>query len=396
MEPANVPATELEERPHEIFRRLRPTTPLLRRDDGGYIAIRAGDVERLMTDPRTRQSEIEFPTSRGVTDGPLFSFFRHSMLFTNGPDHRRRRAPVSRAFAVKLITELRPRIRAVADRLIERVDARKQMSLLDEYAALIPASIISEILGIPEDDIPRFTRWVYSMARSITPSFAREDVPEIVDAARELMAYVADLLASRRASPRDDFLTSYVQAVDAEENLSPEETLTQIMTVILGGSDTTRAAMTIQVALLLQHRAQWDAVCSDLSLIPGAVAESLRYEPSVGSVPRFTLEEIDIDGYIVPRDRMLALSTLSAMRDPAIYADPDRFDIRRVDHPRKHLVFGNGSHRCLGEALAKAELEEGLAALAARVPQLHVLGELPRVRGYGGIRQISNMTVGWA
>jgi len=102
MEPANVPATELEERPHEIFRRLRPTTPLLRRDDGGYIAIRAGDVERLMTDPRTRQSEIEFPTSRGVTDGPLFSFFRHSMLFTNGPDHRRRRAPVSRAFAVKL------------------------------------------------------------------------------------------------------------------------------------------------------------------------------------------------------------------------------------------------------------------------------------------------------
>jgi cytochrome P450 len=113
-------------------------------------------------------------------------------------------------------------------------------------------------------------------------------------------------------------------------------------------------------------------------------------------VPRFTLEEIDIDGYIVPRNRMLALSTLSAMRDPAIYADPDRFDIRRVDLPRKHLVFGNGSHRCLGEALAKAELEEGLAALAARLPKLHVMGELPRVRGYGGIRQISNMTVGWA
>src|SRR5262245_17607069 len=132
-EPLGVSKTELEQQPHETFRRLRPLTPLIRRDDGGYIAIRAADVERLMTDPRTRQSETELPTSRGVTDGALFTFFKSSMLFTNGPDHRRRRAPLSRVFAVKLIADLRPRIRAVAERLVDRASARKEMNLLDDY-----------------------------------------------------------------------------------------------------------------------------------------------------------------------------------------------------------------------------------------------------------------------
>jgi cytochrome P450 family 103 len=384
---------DFEERPHELFRQLRPITPLVRREDGGYIAIRACDVERLISDPRTRQSETELPKSRGVTDGPLFAFFKGSMLFTNGPDHRRRRAPLSRAFAVKLIASLRPRIREVADQLIDGVYARREMNLLDDYAALIPARVLAGMLGIPETDIPRFTRWVYCMARAITPSFAREDVPEIVDAANQLTVYARELLADRRATPRDDFLTSYVQL--AEGNLSAEEILAQIVTVILAGSDTTRAAMTIQVGLLLQHREQWEAVCKDAALVPGAVAESLRYEPSVGSIPRFTLEDIDLDGHVVPRNRMLSLSTLSAMRDPAVYTDPDRFDILRSDQSRKHMVFGGGTHRCLGEALAKAELEEGLAALTARLPQLRIAGEPPTVRGYGGIRRVSNLHVTW-
>jgi cytochrome P450 len=386
---------DLDERPHDVFRSLRPVTPLMQRADGGYIAIRACDVERLVSDPRTRQSETELPVSRGVTEGPLFEFFKGSMLFTNGPDHRRRRAPLQRAFAAKLIADLRPRIREVAERLLDRVYERREMSLLEDYAALLPARILAEMLGIAEEDVPRFTRWVYSMARAITPSFAREEVPGIVDATHQLSLYASELLASRRRSPRDDFLTSYVQAIDEHDNLSAAETLAQIVTIILAGSDTTRAAMTIQVGLLLGHREQWDAVCRDSSLVAGAVAECLRYEPSVGSLPRFTLEDIELDGCVVPRNRMLSLSTLSAMRDPSTCSDPDRFDIRRADPPRRHMVFGGGSHRCLGEALAKAELEEGLAALTARIPHLRIHRDPLSVYGYGGIRRVSNLHVEW-
>ena len=121
-------------------------------------------------------------------------------------------------------------------------------------------------------------------------------------------------------------------AVNAANEQSDVEMVMQIVTLILAGSDTTRGAGAIQTSLLLQHRDQWDAVCRDPALIPGAVAESMRYEPAVGSFARFTLEDIEIDGWVVPRNRVLSLSTLAAMRDPQLYTDPDRFNIRRSDH----------------------------------------------------------------
>jgi cytochrome P450 len=370
-------------------------TPLIKREDGSYVAILARDVERLATDPRTRQVETELLQSRGVTEGALFDFYKYSMLLSNGPDHRRRRAPLSRVFASRLIDELRPRIRTIAERLIDSVYAQGEMDFLDHFASVLPARIISEILGLPETDVPRFTGWVYQLSRALSASFTREEVPEIDTAAAHLSAYVSELLTSRRAAPRSDFLTSYAAAAEQEGNLSPIETLIQIVTVILGGSDTTRSALTMQAALLLQHRDQWDAVCQDTALIPGAVAEALRYEPSVGSIPRFTCQDIEVGGYLVPRDCVLSLSTLSAMRDPGLYAEPDSFNIRRTDHPRRHPVFGAGAHRCLGEVLARAELEEGLAALVKRLPQLQIVGHPPTMFGHAGIRRVDAMRVSW-
>ena len=394
-EPPTVSIAALDRDPHELFRHHRTLTPLIKREDGAYVAIRAVDIERLATDPRTRQVETELVQSRGVTEGALFDFHKNSMLLSNGPDHRRRRAPLSRAFAFRLICELRPRMRAFAEKLIDSAYAQGEMNFLDHFAGALPAGIISEILGLPEGDVPRFTGWVYQVSRSLSASFTREDVPETDTAARHLTAYVSELLASRRTAPRNDFLTSYAIAVEQEGNLSPIETLIQIVTVILAGSDTTRAAMTMQIALLLQHRDQWDAVCRDTALIPGAVSEALRYEPAVGSFARFTLEDLDVDGYFVPCDRVISLSTLSALRDPALYAEPDTFNIRRTDHPRRHLVFGAGVHRCLGEVLARAELEEGLAALVERLPQLQIAGHAPTLHGHAGIRRVDAMRVSW-
>jgi cytochrome P450 len=395
-EPPTLSISELDQEPHGLYRRLRLMTPFVRREDDSYIAIRSGDVERLYGDTRTRQLEMERTRAQGITSGFLFDILENTMLYSNGTIHRQRRAPLSRAFAFRLITELRPRIRAVAHQLIDRVEKRAEMELVDEYASLIPAHIVSELLGLPEDDIPDFTRWVYSISRSLTFSFAKSDIPDMEQAARNLTEYVQGLLADRRATPRMDFLSSFVLSVDEAGKLSPLEALSQIISVILAGSDTTRAAMAIQVFLLLQHREQWEAVCKgDSSLIASAVSESLRYEPAVGSTPRFTLEDIEIAGFVVPARRVLSLSTLSAMRDPALYTDPDRFNIRRTDHPRRHLIFGGGAHRCIGEVLARAELEEGLAALVDRLPKLQLLGEPLKVSGHAGLRRVSGMQVGW-
>ena len=395
-EPPTFAGAELDRDPHALFRRMRLVTPFLRRDDGSYIAIRSGDVERLYADTRTRQMETERLRSQGIHQGYLYDIFRHTMLYANGTAHRQRRAPLARAFAFRLIAELRPTIRARALKLLDALEDRAQMDLVDEYAALLPACIISEILGLEDTDIPQFTRWVYSISRAFSFAFAKEEIPAMEDAARNLTAYVQRLLVDRRATPRLDFLSSYVLGVDEADKLTPIEVLSQIITVIIGGSDTTRGALAIMVHLLLQHREQWEAVCSgDMKLIAGAVSESLRYEPAVGSTPRFTLADIEISGYLVPAGSVLSLSILSAMRDPALYSEPDRFNIRRADHPRRHMAFGGGAHRCLGEALARAELEEGLAALAERLPTLHMAGEPLRVSGHADIRRISGMRVGW-
>lgn len=390
-----VTVAELDRDPHGLFRHYRPLTAAIRRAEGGYIALRAQDVESLITDPRTRQMETESLQARGVREGNLFDFFAKSMLFTNSSDHRRRRAPVSRAFAWKLIQELRPRVRLVAGELLDSAASERELNFLDGFCAQIPARIVSEMLGLPREDIPQFTRWVYTLSRAIGASFTPADVPEIEAAAGNLKDYVSMLLTDRRATPREDFLTSYVKSVDEADNLSALEITVQIMTLILGGSDTTRAAMAVQTSLLLQHRDQWDALCADPSLIPGAVSESLRFEPPVASVPRIPLEDIDLDGSIIPCGQMLTLSTISAMRDPARYSEPDVFNIRRTDGPKHHLVFGGGPHRCLGEQLARAELEESLSVLTMRLPNLSLAGDPPTLKGHAGIRRIGPMHVRW-
>ncbi|MET0535283.1 MAG: cytochrome P450 [Steroidobacter sp.] len=394
-EPPTIASQEVESQPHRVFRLHRALTPVVKRDDGVYVALRASDVVGLVTDARTRQMETEMAASRGVVEGALFDFFKHTMLLSNGLDHRRRRMPVARAFAYNLITQLRPRIRAIAHQIIDTHLPKGRMNLVEDFASWVPARVICEILGIPPHDIPEFTRHVYKLARALSSSFKREDVPELQEAARELSLYTRGLLQDRRARPAADFLTSYVAALDESEQLSAVEALIQIVTLILAGSDTTRGAIAIQVSLLLQHPWQWVAVCRDAALIPGAVAECLRYEPSVGSFMRIALEDIELDGWTIPRNSMLSLSTLSAMRDPALYFDPDRFDITRTDHPRKHLVFGGGVHYCLGAALAMAELEECLAALTERLPHLQLGGEPLPVRGSGGIRTIGDIQVRW-
>lgn len=393
-EPLRVTAEDFRPDPHAGFARVRPLSGLLDMDGAFPLAPRHADVERLMTDPRTRQIETEPLTLRGITEGALYDFYANSMLVSNAPAHGRRRAPAARTFAFKLIEAWRPRIRALVTELIETQAAAGEMNLLDAIAAPLPSRIIAEILGAPEEDAPRFAEMVYSMSRGIG-AFRDAQFPNIEAAAAELTAYVGELLAARRTAPRDDFLTDYVNSVDEAGRLTAAETLMQIVTLIIAGSDTTRFAFTALVSLLLERRAQWEAVCADPALAPGAVREALRYEPPVGSIGRVATEPLEIDGAPVEADTVLVLSMLSAQRDESVYADPQRFDITRCDHPRWSVTFGGGAHRCLGEALARAELEEALIALAQRLPGLEIVGAPAAYRGHTGIRGITPLTVGW-
>jgi cytochrome P450 family 103 len=387
-------AQELEADPHGVFRAYREKYPVVLHETGGYFVLRFSDVDRVSKDPRFRPSGTSFPQMQGFSSGTMFDAFDHGMLTADGDVHRRRRAPFSRLFAARTINEMRPSIRRTAEDLIEDWYGVGEVDFFDEFAAKMPARIIADLLGLPREDIPEFTLLVYEVTKVFALGLSPDDVVAIEKAGQQLREYVDKVLDERRRSPREDFLSGFLAAATEAGEMSPKEMLYQIFQLIVGGTDTTRVALAMQVALLLQHPEQWSDVCRDPALVPGAVAEAMRFEPSVGAAARVTSEDIDVAGTVIPTGQFVTLSTMSAMRDERTYDRPDIFDIHRTNQPRLHPIFGYGAHRCIGEALARAELEESLSAIAARIPQLE-LDVSPKITGYFGVRRIDAMRVSW-
>lgn len=392
MSPIIDPQT-LIENPHMNFAALRVHYPVIRLGERHYMALRANDVIPMFTDTRTRQIEgsdyvrlNQIPA--GVTARLVSDFF----LFSNEDVHRTKRGLFARAFAFGAIREAAGRIRAAADRLVAELPRGESFDFVERLAARIPAEMIASILGLPATDADYFVPRVNVLARSVAPVYPHARHREIEAAATDLFAYVEGHLRTRLEMPGDDLLSTLAADWNANPVISFESLVHQVLGIIVGGSDTTRAGFAMMVALLLTRRDQWEALRDDPALIPGAVNEALRYDPPVGSIARFTRQEVEIGGARLPAGVMLRLSTMSAMRDPDLYADPDRFDITRTDHPRVHTVFGLGPHRCLGEMLARLEMQEGLAALVAAAPDIR-LETSPRLLGFGGIREITPMKI---
>lgn len=380
---------------YEMFRKLRAETPLVKVPMGMgsmVMALRASMVDQIVSPENTRQLETEMKMMQGIFDGPIFDFVAQVMLFANGEAHQRRRQPVARTFAFKLMEAMRPKAAAVAAELINERLGKGPFDYVTEFAAQIPARIIADILGIPRSDLPVFLKWVNDTAESIG----------FVDVSRragietslvEFNAYVDKLLADRRANPRGDFLSDYVAATAASGDMTEGEIRAQVVGLILAGSDTTRNSMCMTLFQLLQHPEQWTDLCANPDgLKKKASEEGLRFEPVVSGIPRVTTQDLEIEGYVIPAGAVLAVSILSVLRDPEVYADPETFNIHRADQQRWHLAFGAGAHRCAGEALARVELEETFAAIARLAPKTRVVGEPPRLQP-GAIRTVDQMQV---
>ena len=370
----------------EHYRRQGPVAI----DRYGFYWIFSHAHMLVVTDPAlTRQVETEKLLLLGITDGPIWEYFANSLLFSNGATHEKRRRPLARAFAFRMMDGLRPRIRAIAEGLI-RPHLGAETDILNQIAGPLPARIVAEVLGAPADDIPRFSAMVYPAMRalSLRPS---ADIETDVKSLAALDEYIVDLLEARRKDPQDDFLSAYVAQVD-KAGLTAEEARVQISSVILAGSDTTRMALCSTLAQLWNHPDQWAQFVADPDGLKADVAaEGLRFDPVIGSLPRVALQDFELSGVTVPKDALIAPIIPAILRDPDVYAEPDSFNIHRTDHPRYHPVFGAGAHRCLGEALARAELEEAIAAFASLAPKAELIAA-PKLSGVSGARTIDGMT----
>jgi hypothetical protein len=382
---------------YEVFSELRQKTPIVRVPIGmGYmtLALRARATDLIVSDA-TRQIETETKMMQGIFNGPIYDFTANVLLFANGDVHRRRRQPIARTFAFKLMEAMRPAAIATASELINERLGKGPIDFLHEIAAQIPARIIADVLGIPRSDLPVFMKWIGDTSASI--GFVDLDRrAQIEQSLNEFDNYVEGLLADRRANPKQDFLTDYCAATAASGDLTEAEIRAQVVGLILAGSDTTRNSLCMTLHQLLRHPDQWRAFCADPDgLKKKAVEEGLRFEPVVSGIPRVAVSDMEVEGYLIPAGAIISVSIVSVLRDPDVYANPESFDITRADQQRWHLAFGAGAHRCAGEALARVELEETLATIARLAPNTKLVGEAPKLQP-GAIRTVDQMKVSFA
>lgn len=376
---------------HAVFRDLRERSPVARNAMGMAIGLRARQLDLIVSDA-TRQIETETLMLQGVTSGPIFDLRQNSILFSNGDAHRRRRQPLARTFAFKLMEGMRPRAAAVASELIGSRLGVGPFDFVADISAQVPARIIAGILGIPDTDLPYFQKLVADAVETLG-FFDMSRRKALEDSVVEFDAYVGGLLDDRRRNPRGDWLSEFAAATKEAGEMSEAEIRTDVIGLIVAGSDTTKNSIAMTLGLLLDNPDQWRLLREDPDgMKKGAALEGLRYEPVAFGVPRISQSDFELDGYAIQPGQLTIFSIVSASRDPEVFARPDEFDIARTDHPRWAYAFGGGAHRCLGEALAKVEIEETLAAVARLAPKAELANGMPRILNMP-IRTVAEMRV---
>lgn len=355
----------------DAFERLRDQSWLVRTPIGG-VAIGRSQVQALLADRRLRSSVLELLKLQGVGDGPVFEALASSVLAVDGDDHVRLRRLVSPSFTPRAIEHRRQEMRERLAPLLDAVAPLGRTEFMADIADQYPIQVMCDLLGVPAEDHRDFARWNQAATWVLSLELvAHRDEAE--EGMAQLQEYVRALIADRRRSPRDDLVTSLVQAEEQGDRLSDRELETMIAGLLFAGYDTTRNQLGLAMALFATNPDQWAALRSDPGLAPAAVEEVMRVSAAVTSIPRFVLEDIVLDGYQVSAGTLLMLSTAGANRDPAAFKEPGRFDITVPREPQ--LTFGGGPHFCLGASLARAEMQEALPAFASVMPDLALDGE---------------------
>ena len=317
-----------------------------------------------------------------------------SFLSMDPPDHTRLRRLVSKAFTAKVIAGMRPKIEAIVDELFAGFAADGQVDIVPQLAYPLPVRIITDMLGVPLADHERFEHWSRMLVRGLDPmmSFGDESIlAEIDKASQDLSAYFTDLIAQRRTDLGDDLLSQLVLAEEEGEKLTETELVATCILLLVAGHETTANLIANGVLALLRHPAQLSALRADPGLIDRAIDEVLRYDPPVQLTTRVVTQPTTIGSVSVPEGGVLLMLLAAANRDPAVFTDPDRFDITR--DARKHLSFAAGAHFCLGAPLARLEASVALTAFAQRLADPVLDEESLRYRAHINLRGPEQMVV---
>jgi cytochrome P450 len=378
--------------PYPAYARLRDEAPVqFFEPTGQYLISRYDDVNALLRDRRLgraylhRFTHAEFgqPEDPPHLD-PFWRLVRTGMLDVEPPDHTRLRRLVSKAFTPRMVEELKPRVQAITATLVDDLlDAGSDGSAVDLKSLVaepLPVTVIAEMLGVPEPDRHLLRPWSADICGMYELNPTREAQDTAVRASVEFSDYLRELARARRVDPQDDLVSALAQVMDEGDRLTEDELIGTCVLLLNAGHEATVNVTTNGWGALFRNPDQLELLRSDLSLLPGALEELMRYDTPLQMFERWVLEDIEVHGVHIPRGVEVALLFGSANHDPAKFADPARLDLTRAENP--HITFGAGIHFCLGAPLARVELQASYGEILRRVPRLALAAEPQWGPGY--------------
>ncbi len=332
----------------------------------GWAVLRYAEASALLTDRRFRQGNARWPEQNGVHDGPFVTWWQEVLLSLDGPDHARLRRLLMPAFRRRSIEAMQPAFQDLAHELIDDFAPRGRVELVSEFAEPYAARILCVLLGLPTDEWAQVAHWADDLGKSFGTNL-REDLPRIETALTGLTAYVDEVVADRAAHPREDLVTTLLQAHEGEARLSRRELSVSLVFLAFAGMETTRNQLGLALQTLLAQPDQWRLLGEHPELGPAAVEEVMRVNPTVTWVTREAIEDVELNGLHIPAGGIVQVLSHAAGTDPRAVASP-AFDLTRAGDRPPHLGFGGGAHHCLGHFVARTDMAVALPLLARRMP----------------------------
>src|SRR5262245_18559478 len=357
-----------------------------------YVVLDRESGEFFLRARQTAFPGREIAELFGITGGRLAEQIDANILNLTGDRHRRLRALVAPAFTPRAAARWRPAMRDLAGSLWHDLDGRSSCEFVSWFAGPFPARTIATVIGAPPQDAAALQEWSSLVQQQFDIRALAEKPARLERAVGELYDYVADLLEKRRSELADDLISTLLQVEAEGERLSGPECVNLVLNVLAGGIDTTTAQLAHALRLFAAHPEQWELLGQRPELVPGAVDEVLRFEPITPFTARLCTEQIEHRGVIFPAGTIVAICAERANRETDA---GEVFDITAGRAGERVLTFGAGAHFCLGQNLARAELEEALGFLAPRMPGLRHDGD-ERLGGVEGIYGIEWLPLAWS